>query len=118
MATAYRRRPEGMPEDVTGEILGVDASVVRKAGQDVTGAAHPQPATSGVEEQSWVGGSARPGRALVVDPDAELLSQFRVQGLSRYRLPLPERTTTWPFRAERETSATSRATASPMRSPA
>ena len=26
-----------MPEDVTGEILGVDASVVRKAGQDATG---------------------------------------------------------------------------------
>src|SRR5947209_20546102 len=74
-----------MPEDVTGEILGVNAGVVRKAGQDVTGAAHPQPGSSGVEEQSWAGGSARPGRALVVDPDAELLSQFRVQG----NLPVP-----------------------------
>ena len=60
-----------MPEDVTGEIVLVDARVLREAGQDVAGAAHPQPATPSVQEQGGIGVGAGPARTFVVGRSSE-----------------------------------------------
>jgi hypothetical protein len=54
---------EGVPEDVTGEIVSVDAGVLREAGPDVAGTAHPKSASSGVQEQGGIGVGPGPARS-------------------------------------------------------
>jgi len=117
VAVADKRGAEGVAQDVAAE-AGVEAGLGGDGQQDVVGGAGRQAAAAAVSSNAGLVSAPGPAGAFIADPQGERLAQPGVHGDLAVAAALPARTVIRPLRAGICTSARSRATVSPRRSPA